>query len=110
MIQQAGIKKREARTIGIAVDYRRRNKSMESLQKNVQRLKEYRAKLILFPKKMTKPRKDDASVCCDGMSIIFVCFAAYLWNWYCKPCYFCMRDKIAKVNTLETSVSPSKAW
>jgi len=63
-LQAAGIKKREARTIGIAVDYRRQNKSVESLQRNVQRLKEYRAKLILFPKKLSKPRKEDASVCC----------------------------------------------
>lgn len=60
-LKAAGVKKREARTIGIAVDYRRRNKSMESLQQNVQRLKEYRAKLILFPKKMSKPRKEDSS-------------------------------------------------
>ena len=51
-----------ARTIGIAVDYRRRNKSVESLQPNVQRLKEYRSKLIIFPKKQSKPRKGDASV------------------------------------------------
>lgn len=47
-----------ARTIGIAVDHRRRNKSQESLQKNVQRLKEYRSKLILFPKKLNKKVKD----------------------------------------------------
>merc|ERR1712168_1362927 len=37
------------------------NKSVESLQKNVQRLKEYKSKLILFPKKLTKPHKGDAS-------------------------------------------------
>ena len=49
------------RTIGIAIDYRRRNKSVESLQKNVQRLKEYKSKLILFPKKLTKPHKGDAT-------------------------------------------------
>merc|ERR1719295_2192168 len=50
-----------ARKIGIAIDYRRRNKSVESLQKNVQRLKEYRSKLILFPKKLSKPHKGDAT-------------------------------------------------
>lgn len=38
-----------ARTIGVAVDRRRRNKSVESRQENIQRLKEYRNKLILFP-------------------------------------------------------------
>ena len=51
----------QARTIGIAVDHRRRNKSVESLQLNTQRLKEYQAKLILFPLKAKKPRKGDAS-------------------------------------------------
>ena len=62
LFQNAGIGKREARTIGIAVDYRRRNKSVESLQMNVQRLKEYRSRLILFPKKLSKPKKGDATV------------------------------------------------
>jgi large subunit ribosomal protein L13e len=60
-LKAAGINKRVARTIGIAVDYRRRNKSMEGLQLNAQRLKEYRAKLIIFPKKQSKPRKGDAT-------------------------------------------------
>merc|ERR1712055_463998 len=60
-LKAAGINKKVALTIGIAVDYRRRNKSVESLQQNVQRLKEYRSKLILFPKKMTKPKKGDAT-------------------------------------------------
>ncbi|KAH0547403.1 60S ribosomal protein L13 [Cotesia glomerata] len=53
-LKAAGINCREAPTIGIAVDYRRRNKSIESLQINVARLKEYRSKLILFPKNSKK--------------------------------------------------------
>jgi hypothetical protein len=60
--QAAGIQRNFARTIGIAVDHRRKNKSVEALQANVQRLKEYRSKLILFPKKMSKPKKGEASV------------------------------------------------
>jgi len=60
-LKGAGLNKRVARTFGIAVDYRRRNRSVESLQLNVQRLKEYRAKLILFPKKQSKPKKGDAT-------------------------------------------------
>jgi large subunit ribosomal protein L13e len=48
-LKASGLNKRFARTIGIAVDPRRRNKSVESLQANAQRLKEYKAKLILFP-------------------------------------------------------------
>lgn len=54
-----------ARTVGISVDNRRRNKSVESRQANVQRLKEYQNKLILFPvhenKKNLKLRKGEAS-------------------------------------------------
>jgi large subunit ribosomal protein L13e len=60
-LKAGGINKRVARTLGIAVDYRRRNKAVESLQLNVQRLKEYRAKLILFPKKLGKPKKGDST-------------------------------------------------
>ncbi|CAI5645499.1 unnamed protein product [Oreochromis niloticus] len=50
-----------ARTIGISVDPRRRNRSTESLQANVQRLKEYRSKLILFPRKASAPKKGDST-------------------------------------------------
>lgn len=60
-LKSSGLNKRFARTIGIAVDPRRRNKSIESLQTNAQRLKEYRAKLILFPINEKKPRKGDAT-------------------------------------------------
>jgi len=60
-LKAAGLNKHLARTIGIAVDYRRRNKAVESLQLNVQRLKEYRAKLIVFPKKLNKPKKGDST-------------------------------------------------
>lgn len=48
-LKASGLNKKFARSIGVAVDPRRRNKSIESLQTNAQRLKEYRAKLILFP-------------------------------------------------------------
>uniref|UniRef100_A0A0M3IPG3 Large ribosomal subunit protein eL13 n=2 Tax=Ascaris TaxID=6251 RepID=A0A0M3IPG3_ASCLU len=60
-LKAVGIGRREARTIGIAVDYRRTNRSHESLQQNVQRLKEYKSKLILFPKKLNAPKKGDSS-------------------------------------------------
>ena len=39
----------------------RRNKSVESLQENAQRLKEYKSKLILFPIHSKKPRKGDST-------------------------------------------------
>lgn len=60
-LKAAGMNKKVARTIGISVDHRRRNKSTESLQMNVQRLKEYRSKLIIFPRKPSKPKKGDSS-------------------------------------------------
>ncbi|GAV08870.1 hypothetical protein RvY_18498 [Ramazzottius varieornatus] len=61
-LRAAGINKKMASTIGIAVDHRRRNKSVEALQLNAQRLKEYRSKLILFPRRgSTKKREGEAS-------------------------------------------------
>ena len=61
-LQAAGIPKKLAPTIGISVDHRRRNKSVEAMQGNVRRLKEYKSKLILFPKTANKPKKGDSSV------------------------------------------------
>merc|ERR1712025_478720 len=46
-LKAAGIGVKYAKTIGIAVDHRRKNRSTESLQSNVQRLKEYQSKVIL---------------------------------------------------------------
>lgn len=60
-LKSAGVSPKLAQTIGIAVDKRRKNKSVESLQQNVQRLKEYRSKLILFPINRKKPKKADSS-------------------------------------------------
>jgi len=60
-IKAAGLNKHFARTVGIAVDPRRRNKSVESLQTNAQRLKEYKAKLILFPLSSKKIKKGEAT-------------------------------------------------
>ncbi|XP_077570012.1 large ribosomal subunit protein eL13 [Stigmatopora nigra] len=60
-LKAVGIHKKIAPTIGIAVDHRRRNRSTESLQANVQRLKEYRSKLILFPRKPGVPKKGDGT-------------------------------------------------
>jgi large subunit ribosomal protein L13e len=59
--QEAGIPRKFAPTIGISVDPRRQNLSTESLAANVARLKEYRARLILFPRKQGQPKKGDAS-------------------------------------------------
>jgi len=60
-LKVAGIPKKFARTVGIAVDHRRRNKSDESLARNVQRLKAYRARLIVFPRRSNRNKKGDSS-------------------------------------------------
>jgi len=60
-LKEAGINRKEARAIGISVDHRRRNRSAESLNMNVQRLKEYKSKLIVFPRKAGKAKAGDSS-------------------------------------------------
>jgi len=62
-MQAAGISRKLAPTIGIAVDPRRKNKSLESHQANVQRLKEYHSKLVLWPRKAGQPKQGDSDVC-----------------------------------------------
>ncbi|XP_025833003.1 60S ribosomal protein L13-like [Agrilus planipennis] len=58
-IKSAKIHPDYAKSIGIAVDYRRINKSAECLQQNVLRLKQYLAKLIVFPKgKISMPNEE----------------------------------------------------
>lgn len=48
-IRSIGLNKKEARSIGIKVDHRRRNKSIESLLINKQRLQDYKSRLIILP-------------------------------------------------------------
>ncbi|CAN4095565.1 unnamed protein product [Withania somnifera] len=60
-LKAAGIPKKLAPTIGIAVDHRRRNRSLEGLQTNVQRLKTYKAKLVIFPRHAKKVKAGDSS-------------------------------------------------
>merc|ERR1719291_1035600 len=53
-LREAKIPVKRAATIGISVDHRRRNRWAESLQANVNRLKIYMSKLMIFPKKAGK--------------------------------------------------------
>lgn len=57
--QAAGIPKLYAPTIGISVDARRQNLSEEGLAANVERLKAYKARLIVFPRKSNKVKAAD---------------------------------------------------
>mmetsp|Transcript_22714 Transcript_22714/g.35554 ORF Transcript_22714/g.35554 Transcript_22714/m.35554 type:complete len:222 (+) Transcript_22714:806-1471(+) len=50
-LKEAGVTKHEARTVGISVDFRRKNRSEGSKRENVERLKAYKLNLIVFPKK-----------------------------------------------------------
>lgn len=61
VLQAAGIPKKYAPTIGIAVDPRRVNLSEESLKANVERLKAYQARLIVFPRRVGQHKKTDSS-------------------------------------------------
>ncbi|KAG5721724.1 60S ribosomal protein L13, partial [Termitomyces sp. T112] len=60
-LKEAGIGRKEARGVGIVVDHRRRNLSEEGKKVNVERLKAYKARLIVFPRKAGKPKKGDSS-------------------------------------------------
>merc|ERR1711920_1163308 len=48
-LREAKMPMKKAISIGISVDHRRRNRCAESLQANVERLKMYMSKLMLFP-------------------------------------------------------------
>ncbi|KAF2111823.1 ribosomal protein L13e [Lophiotrema nucula] len=60
-LKEAGIPRKLAPTIGISVDPRRQNLSEESLKANVERLQEFRKRLILFPRRNGKVKQGDAS-------------------------------------------------
>lgn len=55
-LKAAKVNKLEARGLGISVDHRRRNRNAEALALNVDRLKAYRAKLVVFPRNATSKR------------------------------------------------------
>lgn len=59
-LKGAGIEPKFAQTVGIAVDHRRTNKCAESLTTNVDRLKEYKEKLILFPRRLKRVKNGDS--------------------------------------------------
>ncbi|BGP52447.1 hypothetical protein JCM8202_002319 [Rhodotorula sphaerocarpa] len=58
-LKQAGFRPKEALTLGVPVDHRRRNRSEEGLKLNVERLEAYKARLVVFPKKAGKAKKGD---------------------------------------------------
>jgi large subunit ribosomal protein L13e len=63
-LKEAGISRKTALGLGIVVDHRRRNLSIEGKTINVERLKAYKERLVVFPRKAGKPKKGDSSVSC----------------------------------------------
>eukprot|EP00920_Eleutheroschizon_duboscqi_P041882 GHVT01100541.1.p1 GENE.GHVT01100541.1~~GHVT01100541.1.p1 ORF type:complete len:224 (+),score=17.28 GHVT01100541.1:54-674(+) len=63
-LKGVGLSRRAARTIGVAVDHRRRNRSAESLTLNTERLKTYLSKLVMFPRK-SKAKKGHGGIPAD---------------------------------------------
>lgn len=60
-LKAAGLSAAYARTVGIAVDHRRVNRSVEALERNVARLNEYKSKLVVFPKRRGSAKAGDAT-------------------------------------------------
>lgn len=60
-LKEAGIPRKLAPTIGISVDSRRQNLSTQSLVVNVKRLKEFRSRVILFPRRAGQHKSSDAT-------------------------------------------------
>ena len=68
-IKAAGLDKHHARRIGISVDHRRRNRSAESLEMNVQRLKSYLSKVVILDPKKEKPMGDSIKSILTAISV-----------------------------------------
>jgi len=65
-LRDAKVDAKTALTIGISVDHRRRNKSVESKEVNVARLKAYVSKLVVFPRKKGAKKAGDADAAALG--------------------------------------------
>lgn len=61
-LKEAGVSRKTALGLGIVVDHRRRNLSVEGKTINVERLKAYKERLVVFPRKTGKTKKTDSSV------------------------------------------------
>lgn len=55
-IRGAGFNVKEAGSVGISVDHRRKNRCEEAFQENVERLKLYKSKLVVFPRNASSKR------------------------------------------------------
>ncbi|WYZ35923.1 hypothetical protein EsH8_X_000570 [Colletotrichum jinshuiense] len=76
-LKAAGIPRLYAPTIGIAVDGRRKNLSEESLAANVARLKAYKERLVVFPRRSNKPKQGDSKVDLSKTETVSLLSSAY---------------------------------
>ncbi|KDN38273.1 putative ribosomal protein L13B [Tilletiaria anomala UBC 951] len=53
-IKAAGLKKKDAASIGIPIDHRRKNKSEEGLKLNAARIQAYRERIVVLPRRTKK--------------------------------------------------------
>ena len=56
-LKKANISEKFARSVGIAVDHRRKNRNTEAFKRNVDRLAAYKSKLVLLPRNPKKLKK-----------------------------------------------------
>ena len=57
MIQAAKICWKRALGMGVAYDRRRKNRSVENMQVNIDRLKEYKSRLVVYPGKKGRAKR-----------------------------------------------------
>lgn len=56
-LKAAGINRKAALGLGIAVDFRRTSSSLSTFEANVERLKNYQTRLVVFPRNSSKKAK-----------------------------------------------------
>nr|GMD28802.1 60S ribosomal protein L13-1-like [Ipomoea batatas] len=104
-LKAAGIPKKLAPTIGISVDHRRRNSSLEGLQTNVQRLKTYKAKLVIFPRRSKKVKvSKEAVYICWVMNIFMTSLKTFVDRNLTEPSCLQAGDSSAEELATATQV------
>lgn len=71
-IRAAGLGVQFARSIGIAVDHRRKNRSQEGFEANKARLTNYLSKLVLYPRHESKLVSKAKGGICNDTSAVFI--------------------------------------
>lgn len=114
-LRAADIRPKEALSIGISVDRRRKNRSQEGYQLNVERLKLYKSKLVVFPRNGSKQRSGDApaselanAVQVDMNTAFPV--AAPVQRSKARKITKAEREQTSRVQLLRSELATSKFW